>query len=958
MYFSQPLSLLIVRVPLILSLCLVLSCGNENPRSSSLPQYFSNESAESKINSKSSSKQQSPKFKSDGDSISLEGDWKLSPEAAALAVGPNQGDENWWSNSLGDLTVRDCLFDDVYRFNVDGSFENVMDGLTWLEPWQNPESEERCGLPVAPHNGSNSAEWVYNDQTSTLTVSGLGAHIGLPKATNGYEISSPSSAVSSIVYTVSSLTETTMTLDIFWGYGWWRFKLVKDITDSDGDGILDSIDQFPANQNYHLDSDFDGMPDLWEDMYGLNRYNSDDATSDQDNDNVQAIDEFTNGTAASGSLDIDGDGQYDALTDGLLLLRYFFGLTGDSLLSGVISTNGRYRTYEKIDARIGAMAEHLDFDSNNENDALTDGILALRYLFGIHSSELINGAVSLNGTRTSLEDVLSHFDTLKHQDADNDGVYDQFDMYPNNASKVFNFEENNAGNETESENEEITVPYDTPRLGKIDGAQIWQLPNSPTGDRPDQCWLAVGSDVNGDIYISGHDHHHNSMLYRMFQKDQTLRYVGDARSASIAASNWLSGETAEKFHTRPIYHNDQVYVATLDTSDMNYSYLNTRGFHWYGYNLSEQAFVDLSASEPNGVGAEHLQIVSIQKDPKNNLLYGMSIPENKLVKYDIAQGETTVLGRPSAWNNFFYSNRFMWVDSRGRVYISGGSSRSQWHKGESASTFNHIWYYDPVSGFGELANFSLQGPNAMEVGQWDRTRQRLYTSDDQGNIYRFEDAAATWEFLGRPDFSSALKTWVFQLSADEQKIYIGLSDGSRPNAIYEYDIASGTSFELLKISELDNLAAIENFITGYDSWDSEGSFYISNFSMYDGDNTFMLGINPVRIKVAKGLLPELIEISAELVNNMLAIKRTGSATDVLEVIYELRAYNANEQLVANSHGNATLPAGEDTLLIDPDSLSLPQAATIDKIIFSIVADGNDYVVSAQRHVELADLGTQ
>ena len=508
--------------------------------------------------------------------------------------------------------------------------------------------------------------------------------------------------------------------------------------------------------------------------------------------------------------------------------------------------------------------------------------------------------------------------------------------------------------EPEPEPEVITVPYDSPRAGKIDGAQIWQLPNSPDNSRPDQCWLAVGSDINGDIYISGHDHRQNSMLYRMYQKDQTLRYVGDARSASIAAGNWLSGETAEKFHTRPIYHNGQVYVATLDTSDMNNSYLNTRGFHWYNYNLSTETFVDLSATEPDGVGAEHLQIVTIQKDPKNNLLYGMSIPENKLVRYDIALGETTVLGRPSAWKNFFYSNRFMWVDSRGRVYISGGSSRNQWHKGESASTFNHIWYYDPATGFGELANFPLQGPNAMEVGQWDRTRQRLYTSDDQGNIYRFDDAAASWEFLGRPNFSSALKTWVFQLSADEQKIYIGLSDGGRPNpnAIYEYDIASGSSFELLKISELDNLAAVENFITGYDSWDSKGSFYISNFSMYDGDNTFMLGINPVRIKVAKGLLPELVEVSAESVNDMIAIDRTGSSTDSLEVLYVVRAYDADEKIVAETQGVLTLPTGESRLLVDPNNLTLPQAATADSTAFSVVADGNDYIVSTEKKLGL------
>jgi hypothetical protein len=68
----------------------------------------------------------------------------------------------------------------------------------------------------------------------------------------------------------------------------------------------------------------------------------------------------------------------------------------------------------------------------------------------------------------------------------------------------------------------------------------------------------------------------------------------------------------------------------------------------------------------------------------------MTIPENKLVQYDIETGQTTVLGKPSAWQGYFYSNRYMWVDSRGRVYISGGSSRNQWNQGESSNVFDHI----------------------------------------------------------------------------------------------------------------------------------------------------------------------------------------------------------------------------------------------------------------------------
>ena len=159
---------------------------------------------------------------------------------------------------------------------------------------------------------------------------------------------------------------------------------------------------------------------------------------------------------------------------------------------------------------------------------------------------------------------------------------------------------------------------------------------------------------------------------------------------------------------------------------MNNGFLNTRGFHWYDYSRSENTFTDLSASEPNGVGAQTLQLATIQVDPVNNLLYGMSIPENKLVRYDIEQGQTTVLGKPNAWgSNYFYTNRFMWVDSRGRVYISGGSTRGQWNQGEPANVFDHIWYYDPATGFGELPQFALQGANSMEVGQWDRTRENL-----------------------------------------------------------------------------------------------------------------------------------------------------------------------------------------------------------------------------------------
>ena len=495
--------------------------------------------------------------------------------------------------------------------------------------------------------------------------------------------------------------------------------------------------------------------------------------------------------------------------------------------------------------------------------------------------------------------------------------------------------------------EEETVPFDLARAGNVDGVSIWQLPDAPSGTHPDQSWLAVGSAPDGDIYISGHDHTSNSMLYRLYQEDDVLRWVGDAREASMAADNWQAGESAEKFHTRPIFHDNEMYVATLDKSSLDNAFMTTRGFHWYSYDILANEFNDLSASEENGVGAETLQIVTIQVDPVNNVMYGMSTPENKIVSYDIAQGITTVLGNPAEWEGYFYSNRFMWVDSRGRLYFTGGSERGQWNQGEERDVLDHVWYYDPDTGlFGELTDFALEGANALEIGQWDREHKNLYASDDQGHIYRFTDEGAQWSYLGRPGFSQNAKTWVFNLSADGEKIYIANSDFDK--TFWEFDIATGASIELHTVSELDNSVGSENFMTGYDTWDKDGSFYTSVFSMYDNNNVYLLGYNPVRAKVAKGILAQLVEVTASQSENDVLISRTGATTESLDVIYEVRRFSDNSDLVETIFGQVSIPAGHSSVTLNAMNIwnELPTMNMNSVLVVS--ADGNDYVLGLER----------
>lgn len=154
------------------------------------------------------------------------GTWKLASEAGAFKVGPTKGSGEWWGNSADDVTTRACIFDDTYVFNADGTFKNVQGDSTWLETWQGAAADG-CGTPVAPHNGTINATYTYDSEASTIVLKGKGAFLGLPKAINGGELTSPSEAPESVTYEVTLEDAKTMIVSINIGSGFWTYKLVK-----------------------------------------------------------------------------------------------------------------------------------------------------------------------------------------------------------------------------------------------------------------------------------------------------------------------------------------------------------------------------------------------------------------------------------------------------------------------------------------------------------------------------------------------------------------------------------------------------------------------------------------------------------------------------------------------------------------------------------------------------------
>jgi len=177
--------------------------------------------------------------------------------------------------------------------------------------------------------------------------------------------------------------------------------------DADGDGVLDAapdncptianadqadLDQDGEGDACDADDDGDGVSDIDEEAAG---------TDPRDANSCPSCSDF--------SFDVDGNGKAAALTDGLLVIRHLFGFDGDSLVSGAVD-GGTRSSSEEIRGYLETFEAELDIDGNAETKALTDGLLLIRYLFGFTDNALISNAVGEGATRASSEAIEAYIE--------------------------------------------------------------------------------------------------------------------------------------------------------------------------------------------------------------------------------------------------------------------------------------------------------------------------------------------------------------------------------------------------------------------------------------------------------------------------------------------------------------------------------------------------------------------
>ena len=176
--------------------------------------------------------------------------------------------------------------------------------------------------------------------------------------------------------------------------------LVNDLYVDEGASAFDNIDGDITNQIVIINPvDTSQVGDY------IVSYNVEDSSGNK------AL-EVTRSIYVGGTLDIDGNGNYDALTDGLLILRYMFGLDGESLVLGTVASDATLKTSNEIEAQIQSIFSLLDIDDNSNVDPLTDGLLVVRYLFELRGDTLILGVIANDANRRTSNEIESFLEEL------------------------------------------------------------------------------------------------------------------------------------------------------------------------------------------------------------------------------------------------------------------------------------------------------------------------------------------------------------------------------------------------------------------------------------------------------------------------------------------------------------------------------------------------------------------
>ena len=329
------------------------------------------------------------------------GDWVFDGDGSWIeGIAPNDF-------SRGSFNLEDdpqgCWFDDVYRFQSNGDFRNLLGDNTYIYGFQtNYEAPYlSCATPIFPYDGSDVGQYRYVKEEEELFLRGRGSFIGLAGVLD--DKLWPPDVINPIgegtvknKFQVLQLDEKLMTLAQEYSFGTWVTMRLRCIDGCEGTGRQSLVDAFPLDRTEWEDTDGDGLGN-----------NSD---TDDDNDGVSdALDAYP--LISLGELiDTDGDGRPNDCDSVCQTL----GMTADTDddNDGVLDTADAFPldAFESIDTDSDGTGNSADTDDDG------DGVSDESDTFPLDATESVD--TDSDGTGNNAD-----------PDDDNDGVLDTADAF-------------------------------------------------------------------------------------------------------------------------------------------------------------------------------------------------------------------------------------------------------------------------------------------------------------------------------------------------------------------------------------------------------------------------------------------------------------------------------------------------------------------------------------------------
>ena len=348
----------------------------------------------------------------------------------------------------------------------------------------------------------------------------------------------------------------------------------------------------------------------------------------------------------------------------------------------------------------------------------------------------------------------------------------------------------------------VSTPTEIGQNKSLEWTQISFDDIAPSGMDMQQCWNGMGMDDQGRIYIGFTskrvDGREDFPVFRYDPKTGQKDFLGTFLDILAAASNSRPGESVPKGHTRMIFDDGKMYMASQSFHDLKWeidSLPTYRGSHLFSYDTATGAWRDLSASLPNGVLTEHEGIVSLNILPKEHLLVGLAHPSSDIVLFDYKTNQLVKVVPGIPWKLGNPLSREIIVSPSGNIYTYRGTEDPK----QRLETHTP-WVYNIETG--EIKDTDFVMTNGFWIGQTvKRDGSKVYVSTTGGELYEFDTTTETFKDLGYmlpPEQIKAGRyiqyTYAITLSPDETEIYIALSVLDRPQGsgeLYVFDLASG-----------------------------------------------------------------------------------------------------------------------------------------------------------------------